>query len=151
MNRRTNDRRIQKALGLILMTMAVSTVGFVLVGSTDPRTQLMPGPFFTPERPYPWPAVATSCLSVLAEGALLWLVVVRVRAVLALRFFAGGVVAMIAALRIDSSALGWHRSRGYILYHLLWLRSVAVLLLALLLVALVRRFCGRLLLRRGSG
>jgi hypothetical protein len=151
MKPRTDDRRIARALGLILMTMAVSTVGFVLVGSTDPRTQLMRGPFFTPERPYPWPAVAMSGLSVVTEGVLLWLVVVRVRAVLALRFFAGGVVAMVAALRIDPSAFGWHGSRGYISYHLLWLRSVAVLMLALLLVVLVKWFYGRLRIDRDSG
>jgi hypothetical protein len=151
MKPRTDDRRIETALGLILMTMAISTVGFVLVGSTDPRTQLVRGPFFTPERPYPWPAVAMSCLSVLSEGVLSWLIVVRVRAVLALRFFAAGVVAMMAALRIDSSAFGWHGSRGYISYHLLWLRSVAVLMLALLMMVLVKWLYGRLPIDRGSG
>jgi hypothetical protein len=58
MNRRIGDSRIENGLGIVILTMAVSTVGFILAGSTDPRTHLVApyfGNYFTPERPYRGP------------------------------------------------------------------------------------------------
>ena len=145
MNRRMDDRRIENGLGIVIMTMAISAVGFILSGSTDPRTHLVPphlGNYFTPERPYPWAAVAISCLSVLAESVVLWLLLARTNAAMILRTLAGCVVAGVPAVAIQSAELD--RSRGYVTYHLLWLVCATVLMLSLLLVAVAhatfRRF-----------
>jgi len=145
MNRRIGDRRIANGLGIVIMTMAVSTVGFILAGSTDPHTELSPnylGHYFTPERPYPWPAVAMSGLSVLAEGVVLWLLLAQANASMILRSFVGCVAAGVPAVAIRAAELD--RSRGYVTYHLLWLLCATVLMLSLLIVALThatfRRF-----------
>ena len=148
MNRRLGNRRIENGLGVVLMTMAVSTIGFILAGSTDPQTHRVPpwvGNYFTTELPYPWSAVSVSCLLVLTEAFLLWFLLARTNMSAILRTLASCAVAGISAVAIRSAGLD--RSRGYAKYHVLWLTCATTLMATLFVVVVVHSTLRRVISR----
>jgi hypothetical protein len=164
MYRRSDDRTVRNSLGLIIVSMAIPTVGFIMAGSVDPRMHreryceiIAEGPphemrcyepyTIVADHAYPTPAVLMSCGLVLAEGVILALIVMRLRASMASRALLGAGAVGIPAAEMHSATLGLPSWCGYVTYHFYWLVFAAALMLALLLVgvtdAAFRRFYRR--------
>jgi hypothetical protein len=149
MYRRQRDRTIRRALGLIILSMAIPTVLFIVAGSVVPGAHRegfgLGEPFaIVADHPYPTTAVVTSCALVVAECLSLLLILMRLSFALLWRALLGCFAVGIPLAKLWSAKHGLPPWRGYVTYHLLWLECATVLMLSLLLVAVThamfRRF-----------
>jgi hypothetical protein len=111
--------------------MAITTVVLILAGVAESRAYFSGRWHPSTVRPYPWRSVAVACTSVLAEGLVFVLFIVRLKWSLLLRAALSGAIAILLATFLLFSELGVDHPPKWTTFHFLWLARTAFLMAAL--------------------